>query len=153
MPEGTACAPTRVDCCYCSQRDLRVGLDGLHGVQEHADARGSRLRVEVESPAREEGCRSCGAIARSHGRQTVRLIDTPCFGRPVELVWRHITSVNQTLGRPFYPAWPSVRPRPPVRVSGRTREDCQRRHRSCMGARTSTLARQRTSAAHFQFST
>jgi transposase len=28
---------------------------------------------------------------RSHGRRQVRLIDTPCFGRPVELTWRKRT--------------------------------------------------------------
>ena len=28
---------------------------------------------------------------RSHGRREVRFIDTPCFGRPVELVWRKRT--------------------------------------------------------------
>ncbi len=93
MPEGTACARTRVDCCYCWRCDVLVGLDGLHvvGVQEHADGRGSRLRVEVESAQREEGCRSCGTLARSHGRRAVQLIDTPCLGRPVELVWRKRT--------------------------------------------------------------
>ena len=37
------------------------------------------------------GCRSCGVIAHSHGRRDVRLIDVPCFGRPVRLVWRKRT--------------------------------------------------------------
>lgn len=78
-----------MDGCYCSRCDLLVGL-GLHvvGVEEVETARGICLRVEVESPARVEGCRSCGVVAASHGRRTVRLIDTPCFGRPVELWWR-----------------------------------------------------------------
>jgi transposase len=67
-----------------------VGLDGFHvvGVAERTGRRGPWLRVEVETAARAEGCRSCGVLAAGHGRRTVRLIDTPCFGRPVELRWR-----------------------------------------------------------------
>ena len=56
----------------------------------------------------------CGVLAQSHGRRTVRLVDTPCFGRPVELVWRKRTwrcaepacaarswtEVDQTLAKP-----------------------------------------------------
>lgn len=57
-------------------------------VEEVSTRRGVRLRVDVESPARVEGCRSCGVLASSHGRRAVRLIDTPCFGRPVEVRWR-----------------------------------------------------------------
>lgn len=57
-------------------------------VEEVTNERGLRLRVGVESPARVEGCRSCGVLARSHGRRMVRMIDSPCFGRPVELWWR-----------------------------------------------------------------
>jgi transposase len=30
-------------------------------------------------------------VAHSRGRRLVRLVDTPCFGRPVELVWRKRT--------------------------------------------------------------
>ncbi len=90
MSEGTACASMRTEGCYCARCDLLVGLDGLH-VIEVADVTtkgGVRLRVEVESPARVEGCRSCGVVAASRGRRMVRLVDTPCFGRPVELWWR-----------------------------------------------------------------
>jgi transposase len=67
-----------------------VGLDGLHvtSVREVAGKRGPVLRVEVESPARVEGCRSRGVVAASRGRRVVRLVDAPCFGRPVELRWR-----------------------------------------------------------------
>jgi transposase len=70
-----------------------VGLDGLHvtSVEEVAGKRGPLLRVGVESPALTEGCRVCGVVMRSHGRREVRLIDTPCFGRPVELRWRKRT--------------------------------------------------------------
>ena len=79
-----------MDGCYCSRCDLLVGLDGLHviAVEAVTTRRGIRLRVDVESPARVEGCRSCGVLSSSHGRRMVRLIDTPCFGRPVELWWR-----------------------------------------------------------------
>lgn len=49
------------------------------------------LRVVVESGPAAVGCRSCGVIAHSHGRREVRLVDAPCFGRPVELVWRKRT--------------------------------------------------------------
>jgi transposase len=37
------------------------------------------------------GCRSCGVIVCSRGRRDVHLVDVPCFGRPVELVWRKRT--------------------------------------------------------------
>lgn len=60
-------------------------------VEEVIGRRGPLLRVTVESPARVEGCRTCGVVMRSHGRRNVRLIDTPCFGRPVELTWRKRT--------------------------------------------------------------
>lgn len=59
MSEGTACVRTRPDHCYCSRCDLLVGLDGLHvtTVEEATGKRGAYLRVQVESPARVEGCR------------------------------------------------------------------------------------------------
>jgi transposase len=47
-----------------------------------------RLVVTVESGPEPGGCPGCGVVAGSHGRRMVRLIDTPCFGRPVELLWR-----------------------------------------------------------------
>ncbi len=89
MSEGTACSRARSASCYCSRCDLLVGLDGLHviSVREVSGQRGPVLRVEVESPARVEGCRTCGVVAASHGRRVVRLVDAPCFGRPVELRW------------------------------------------------------------------
>ncbi len=60
----------------------------MTAVEEVSGRRGPFLQVQVESPARVEGCRVCGVVMGSHGRREVRLIDTPCFGRPVELVWR-----------------------------------------------------------------
>jgi transposase len=64
-------------------------LDGLHvtAVGEVSGKRGPFLQVQVESPARVEGCRVCGVVMGSHGRREVRLVDTPCFGRPVEVIW------------------------------------------------------------------
>lgn len=72
---------------------LLVGLDGVHviAVAEQQGKRGRFLRVVVGSPARIEACRRCGVVAEGHGRRDVRLVDTPCFGRPVELVWRKRT--------------------------------------------------------------
>jgi transposase len=93
MSEGTACSRARSASCYCSRCDLLVGLEGLHVtvVEEVTTKRGVHLRIEVESPPRVEGCRSCGVVAVSHGRRMVRLIDVPCMGRPVEVWWRKRT--------------------------------------------------------------
>ncbi len=90
MPEPKGC----VRCCaraetYCSRCDLLVGLPGLHVVDVADD--GERLTVTVESAATVEGCRVCGVIASSRGRRSVILVDAPCFGRPVRLVWRKRT--------------------------------------------------------------
>ena len=92
MLEPTACDRARLRSqrpCYCDRCDLLVGLEGFHviDVTEHAGV----VRVVVETPAEPTGCRSCGVIAHSHGRRDVRLIDVPCFGRPVRLVWRKRT--------------------------------------------------------------
>ncbi|MEI2785855.1 MAG: hypothetical protein V9E82_09175 [Candidatus Nanopelagicales bacterium] len=59
-------------------------------VQERGDG-GGWLQVTVESVPSVQACRECGVVAHSHGRRTVRLIDTPCFGRPVQLLWRKRT--------------------------------------------------------------
>lgn len=109
MSEPTPCAHAR--CCpdpcsraaYCDRCDLFVGLEGFHvlDVAEGGDRRGLWLRVVVESPARVMGCPTCGVVAGSHGRREVRLIDIPCFGRPVRLVWRKRT---WRCGEPVCPA-------------------------------------------------
>ncbi len=49
------------------------------------------------------GCPSCGVIAASHGRRTVRLVDIPCFGAPTVVWWRKRT-------------WECVEPSCPVGV-------------------------------------
>lgn len=96
MSEPTACARAR-SCpdpssleAYCDRCDLLVGLDGFHvlDVAERDGQRGPWLRVVVESAPQVMGCPTCGVVAGSHGRRNVALIDTPCFGRPVRLVWR-----------------------------------------------------------------
>jgi transposase len=78
---------------YCDRCDTLVWLDGFHVLQvaEHIGKQGPWLKVVVESQARVRGCPACGVIAGSHGRSNVTLIDTPCFGRPVEVVWRKRT--------------------------------------------------------------
>ena len=99
MSEPTACAPARscpdpsVAAAYCDRCDLLVGLDGFHvlDVAERHGPRGPWLRVVVESAPQVMGCPTCGVVAGSHGRSNVTLIDTPCFGRPVRLVWRKRT--------------------------------------------------------------
>ena len=94
MSEPTGCAggcprTDTYDDIYCDRCDLLVGLPGLRVIKVHPDGR--RLVVTVESPRVEQGCRSCGVVAGSHGRRTVRLVDAPSFGRPVRIVWRKRT--------------------------------------------------------------
>src|SRR6266508_2503937 len=95
VSQPTACPRARScsDPSYCTRCDVLVGLPGFHvtEVVERVGETGPWLRVAVESPPRVEGCRTCGVLAHSHGRRTVRLIDTPCFGRPVRLIWRKRT--------------------------------------------------------------
>jgi transposase len=73
--------------------DLLIGLPGLHvvAVESVQGRRGETLLVTVESQPGVMGCPRCGVVVRSHGRQTVELVDTPCFGRPVRLRWRKRT--------------------------------------------------------------
>jgi transposase len=83
-PKGCAGVCSRAD-TYCDRCDLLVGLPGLRVVEVAAAA--DRLTVTVESPRSAQGCRACGVIAQSHGRSSVRLVDAPCFDRPVWIVW------------------------------------------------------------------
>ncbi|MEV8223912.1 transposase family protein [Dietzia maris] len=46
------------------------------------------LEVTVESEPGPVGCPDCGAVGVGHGRQVVRLVDIPSFGRPVTIIWR-----------------------------------------------------------------
>ena len=88
MCESTTCwsGGRRSDRCYCSRCDVLVGLDGLHviAVDELADG-GGWLQVTVESAPAVQACRECGVVAHSHGRRSVRLIDTGVF-RPAGAV-------------------------------------------------------------------
>lgn len=85
MPDPTSCRC--VGGVYCQRCDLLVGLPGLHVTGVDRDDR--RLRVQVESsPPAVMGCPTCGVVAHAHGRQSVGLIDAPCFGSPVQVVWR-----------------------------------------------------------------
>jgi hypothetical protein len=77
MPEPTLCC--RVPGGYCDRCDLLVGLPGLRVIGVERDGR-DRLVVTVESAAEPMGCRSCGVIARGHGRVDVHLVDAPAFG-------------------------------------------------------------------------
>jgi transposase len=91
MSEPTACDRARAcpDPTYCDRCDVIVGLEGFHVVG--VDQQPRRLRVVIESEPATAGCRSCGVVAYSRGRRDVVLIDVPCFGRPVQLVWRKRT--------------------------------------------------------------
>lgn len=70
---------------YCTNCDLLVGLEGYHVIG--VDREPELLTVRVESPPGLMGCPACGVVASSRGRRTRRLVDTPCFGTPVVLVW------------------------------------------------------------------
>lgn len=50
-------------------------------------AAGTCLVLHVETAETVRGCPDCGVVAVGHGRRQVRLHDTPCFGRPVRLLW------------------------------------------------------------------
>lgn len=91
MSEPTACGRARScpDRSYCVSCDLLVGLDGFHVIGVVKTDQG--LRVTVESPPQVMGCPTCGVVVHSRGRREVRLVDVPCFGAPVELVWRKRT--------------------------------------------------------------
>lgn len=82
--------PFRAGCAgYCDNCDVVVGLPGLHVTS--AIRNNDQLVVILESAPSVMGCPDCGVIAASHGRRTVRLVDIPCFGRPVEMIWRKRT--------------------------------------------------------------
>jgi transposase len=88
MSEPTACAAARCSSthAYCGNCDRLVGLDGLHVLTVEREEDGP-LTVTVESAPALMGCPGCGVVAHSHGRRTVELIDSPCFGRPTRVRW------------------------------------------------------------------
>ncbi|MGJ7441319.1 ISL3 family transposase [Aquipuribacter sp. MA13-6] len=67
-----------------------MGLPGVHVVAVDQPAPG-RLRVVVETPTEPMGCHECGVVAVARGRREVSLVDVPCGGRAVRLVWRKRT--------------------------------------------------------------
>ena len=87
MTDPMSCCAVQHACdpSYCTNCDLLVGLTGYHviGVEREPEL----LTVRVESPPRLMGCPACGVVATSRGRRTRRLVDTPCFGTPVVMVW------------------------------------------------------------------
>ena len=66
--------------------ELLVGLPDVNvlGVDDDLDG---PLRVHVESRVGQGWCRECGVRAQVKDRPKVSLIDLPCFGRQVRLVW------------------------------------------------------------------
>lgn len=72
--------PTRV----C---EVLVGLPDVRvlGVDDVPDA---ALVVHIEQAGDRPACLGCGAIARVKDRETVILVDLPCFGRQTRLAWR-----------------------------------------------------------------
>jgi transposase len=49
-----------------------------------------RLRVVVETRGGRPGCPECGSLVTVKDRDTVELVDLPCFGRPAILAWRKV---------------------------------------------------------------
>jgi transposase len=89
MGEPASCC--RSDGGYCDRCDLLLGLEGLRVVavdRDNGDDGGGALTVTVESAPGVMGCRTCGVVARGHGRLEVRLVDAPAMGRPVRICWR-----------------------------------------------------------------
>jgi transposase len=52
------------------------------------DRQPARVVLTVESDADVGGCPGCGVVAVGHGRRRRIVADAPCFGSPVQLVWR-----------------------------------------------------------------
>ena len=77
----------RFDGGYCDRCDLLVGLAGLRVIGVDRDDSGA-LTVTVESAPSVMGCRTCGVVARGHGRLEVDLVDAPAMGRAVKICWR-----------------------------------------------------------------
>ncbi|MGF0131377.1 ISL3 family transposase [Dietzia cinnamea] len=89
MSEPIGCCrdrPGAAPASHCSRCDLLVGLDEVHVLD--ARLRGEQLEVTVESEPGPVGCPDCGSVGVGHGRQVVRLVDIPSFGRPVTIIWR-----------------------------------------------------------------
>jgi len=69
-----------------------IAVDRIHpGAEADSDVdypRGLlRLTIQTLRPSL-VACRTCGVLAADHGRREHRLADAPCFGTPVQLIWR-----------------------------------------------------------------
>ena len=62
-------------------------LLGLTGVRICAVEIGAEVTITIETIDDRVGCRSCGVIARAHGRRRVRVRDLATWGRATVLVW------------------------------------------------------------------
>jgi transposase len=66
--------------------ELLVGLPAIN-VLGIDDERGEAVVVHIEARVERPGCPGCGTPAWVKDRPLVELVDLPCFGRPVRLVW------------------------------------------------------------------
>jgi hypothetical protein len=66
--------------------ELLVGLPEVN-VLGIDDVAGEPLRVHIEVRSSRPGCGGCGRFAHVKDRPVVELVDLPCFGRAVRLVW------------------------------------------------------------------
>ena len=67
--------------------ELLVGLPDVN-VLGVLDERDGPLRVHVETRDARPSCAGCSGVVVIKDRPSVVLVDLPCFGRPVRLVWR-----------------------------------------------------------------
>ncbi|MGQ0616083.1 MAG: transposase family protein [Acidimicrobiia bacterium] len=67
--------------------ELLVGLPEVN-VLGVVDERDGPLRVHVETRDQRPSCPACAGGVTVKDRPNVELVDLPCFGRPVRLVWR-----------------------------------------------------------------
>jgi transposase len=67
--------------------ELLVGLPAVVvlGVEDDGDG---PLRVHIETRDSRPSCSGCAGVVVIKDRPSVELVDLPCFGRPVRLVWR-----------------------------------------------------------------
>ena len=108
MPEPTSPCPAAS--CGACQTWLGLPAMSVTGVVDDGDA---GLVVHVESTPGPAGCPHCGVVATAHGRDQVRLVDAPSFGRPVRLVWakrRYVCREALCPGASFTEQNPSVAP-------------------------------------------
>ncbi len=67
--------------------ELLVGLPAVRVLGVDDDP-GGLLRVHLETRSVRPSCARCAGAVVVKDRPTVVLVDLPCFGRPVRLVWR-----------------------------------------------------------------